>query len=382
MQILHEERSLPTVNYELDPTALAAEHSGDAKLLVGMAALLNSKKKIAIIRSQRPRQVQEHPHWWTFKSVNFDLLCALYTKIPEDSKSGFVQAMLDNLASSGCGRSRPAKLHTNWNGFVSELPLIAEFCLRNGVGDLLLQKLSVVRLSPGKALLLRHLEDTVALNFTIFTDTQYQKLELFAKQLYADSTLRLRQSRAARSVEESRLFLELAEAATGLAEECRKARYLYLKCELLEGLNLEVNQDKDAVRSHLERLGFPQTLVRSLDEAERLYHSKGNEFNLKSSMGLLRSFLEDLQKEILPAAHAKFNGKAPRKWGEGLLYLRTHGVLSQAEEAFAASLYTLMSDEAVHPIIAEREYARLFRNVVIEYALLFLSKLDKIGLKR
>jgi hypothetical protein len=68
--------------------------------------------------------------------------------------------------------------------------------------------------------------------------------------------------------------------------------------------------------------------------------------------------------------------------GDGLAYLRANCVLSQAEESFAASLYTLISDEAVHPLFSEREYARLFRNVSIEYALLFLSKLEKLGLKR
>ena len=31
--------------------------------------------------------------------------------------------------------------------------------------------------------------------------------------------------------------------------------------------------------------------------------------------------------------------------------------------------------------MAEREYARLIRNVVIEYALLLLWKLEKLGLK-
>jgi hypothetical protein len=31
----------------------------------------------------------------------------------------------------------------------------------------------------------------------------------------------------------------------------------------------------------------------------------------------------------------------------------------------------VLSDEAVHPLIAEREYARLAGNIVIEYALLF-----------
>jgi hypothetical protein len=36
-----------------------------------------------------------------------------------------------------------------------------------------------------------------------------------------------------------------------------------------------------------------------------------------------------------------------------------------------------MSDAGVHPLIAEREYARLMRNMSIEYGLLLLSKLDK-----
>ena len=178
------------------------------------------------------------------------------------------------------------------------------------------------------------------------------------------------------------LFSELRLSAGGILEECRKSRYLYLKGSLLEGLNIEINQDKEAVNSYLMTLGFTATLASSLDEAERLYSVGGSAFELKASMGHLRSFLEGLHKEILPAAHARFGGALPGKWGEGLLYLRTNGVLSKAEEAFAGSLYTLISDEGIHPLVAEREYARLFRNVVIEYALLLLSKLEKLGLKR
>ena len=33
----------------------------------------------------------------------------------------------------------------------------------------------------------------------------------------------------------------------------------------------------------------------------------------------------------------------------------------------------------IHPLIAEREYARLMRNIAIEYGLLFLSNLNKAG---
>lgn len=64
-----------------------------------------------------------------------------------------------------------------------------------------------------------------------------------------------------------------------------------------------------------------------------------------------------------------------------MAYLRDHGTLSPAEERFAASLFTLISDEGVHPLMGEREHARLSRNVVIEYALLLLYKVEKLGLK-
>jgi hypothetical protein len=99
-------------------------------------------------------------------------------------------------------------------------------------------------------------------------------------------------------------------------------------------------------------------------------------------MGHLRSFIENLQKAAVPAVHAKVGGAMPdSKWGAGLLYFRQHNILTKAEEAFVSSLYTLISDEAIHPLVAEPKYARLFRNVVIEYALLLLWKLKELGVK-
>jgi hypothetical protein len=61
--------------------------------------------------------------------------------------------------------------------------------------------------------------------------------------------------------------------------------------------------------------------------------------------------------------------------------LQQHCVLSEKEEKLVASLYTLISSEALHPLKAEREYARLFRNFVIEYALLFAKKVEDVGIK-
>jgi hypothetical protein len=72
--------------------------------------------------------------------------------------------------------------------------------------------------------------------------------------------------------------------------------------------------------------------------------------------------------------------KDAAKWGEALMYLVSNAILTKPEELFASRFYTLMSDAGVHPLIAEREYARLMRNMSIEYGLLLLSKLDKLGL--
>jgi len=390
-QILDEERAAPTVSYALDAREVASKLSGEYAAVVGGLAIITEDRNLAHIRSQQPRPVQENPRWWTLKSVNYNLLCALHAQVAADSKPEFVKSvLLCRMASPACGWAPRTAYRPRWNGFVSELPLAAEFCVRNGATQTFLEVLRQIKPSPGQAVLLQHLEDMIALNFTVFSDAEYGHLtvcsrslrELFIQQ-YSDSrAVRSSQMWAGKSVELAKLFYDLRLSADCILEQCRKSKYLYLKGSLLEGLNVEINQDKEAVNSYLKTLGFTPTLASSLDEVERLYRVGGSVFELKASMGHLRSFLEGLHKEILPAALARFGGACARTWGEGLLYLRTNGVLSRAEEAFAASLYTLISDAGVHPLVAEREYARLFRNVVIEYALLLLSKLEKLGLKR
>jgi hypothetical protein len=39
-----------------------------------------------------------------------------------------------------------------------------------------------------------------------------------------------------------------------------------------------------------------------------------------------------------------------------------------------------LSDEGVHPLIAEREFARLLRSMSIEYGLMFLTMFEKKGI--
>jgi hypothetical protein len=91
--------------------------------------------------------------------------------------------------------------------------------------------------------------------------------------------------------------------------------------------------------------------------------------------------LEGLHEQACKPVAAKAGTIAPKRWGKSTEMLRNNAILSLNEESLAASLYTLISDEGVHPLIAEREYARLLRNMVIEYGLMFLAKLEKSGIR-
>jgi hypothetical protein len=62
-------------------------------------------------------------------------------------------------------------------------------------------------------------------------------------------------------------------------------------------------------------------------------------------------------------------------------FFRNYKFFTEQQDKFARGLYALLSDEGVHPLIAEREFARLLRNMVIEYGVMFLTMLEKRGIK-
>ena len=380
-QVLDEERSSPTVGYSL---RLKQTRPSDAtgQFLAGLA-MVSEPQRLRSIRSQRPRQIEENPETWVFESINYNLLCALLSQLPEGSKQAFLSSVLSRL-SRGPGCARPkSTVQPSWNGIVSEFPLVAEFCIRNGAKDGFFRVLGEQEPFPGHAVLLRHLEDMIALNFTLLADRDYEFLTTTITTVRYTARHRYKAHRdsGATGGEKAQLYREIIEAADGIKEECRKARYLYLKGALLEGFNLEVNQDKATVESYLKTQGFSDGLIECLNRADQIYQSASSGFDFKSIMGHLRSFMEKLQSEGLTKLPSESPNPADHRWGEGLKRLRQKDVLSKAEEGYASALYTLLSDEGVHPIIAEKEYARLARNVVIEYALLFLRKLEKLGPK-
>lgn len=382
-QILDEERLFPTIKYALR----AKQQEGWVGAFVGMG----EGYELQFVRSHRPRQIVEDPRRWVFHSTNYNLLSALFSQLPATARPAFLSAMVQRISiPPACARAAAPPAEPSWNGLVSELPLVAEFLVRNAAKNLFFAALGEAQGFPGHVLLIRHLEDMIALNFTLFTDAEYERLSRSVVNLGFTVRKRLVQyddPQTRQSVHVNwqdfdmdwRACKEIVDAELGIKEQCRKARYLDLKGSL-EGFNLEINQDKEAVQSYLERFGFSNTLRASLDEADRLYHEGATPFELKSCMGHLRSFMENLHAEALSRIQPKGAPPPPSGWGPGLTHLRQTGVISKTEVGFAASLYTLISDQAVHPLIAEKEYARLARNIVVEYGLLFLRRIEKVGI--
>ena len=372
-QILNQERVSPTVRYE--------EVTSEP-----MIRALSFLSGPLTQHGYHFREIEERPEKFQLKSLNFDLLSALLNQVPSENRQEWLAPLCSRISNPQSYRHTSSEVlgAGAWKCCTSELPLVAEFLVRHGKKQLFIPALSDAAASPGLTLLLVQIEEMIALNFTSFTDEEYAQLPkaiAAVRRTVADLDKRPKPS----STLESNVIYHVRKEAPGycdsVVEGCRKARYLYLKGSLLPETNLEINQDKTSVRTFLENLGFTQLLIQSLDEAERLYRTAATPFDLKSSMGHLRSFLEQLHLQACALAYKKFGGNLPSKWGEANQYLRDHEVLTTKEQQFAIHFYALMSDTSVHPLVAEREYARLMRNMSIEYGLLLLTKLDKLGLK-
>lgn len=344
-------------------------------------------------RKQDPRTMLQGEYRYQLHSNNYNLLVMLLGRVDEADRSSFLEMVADCINVFPACLKNQSVSYPSWNSHSSELPLVAEFLVRNGGRHLFFKTLESCKPSPGIAIMLLQVEDIIALNYPIFSESEYSILALAIDRLRSvayDLSTRVRTHGQMGTPWDQYGFsgtavsLKICEYCDQVSELSRKASFLYLENSLTEGVNLEINQDKYVVEDFLEQFDFSKPLLTALNEAERLNTPGATELELKSSMGHLRSFLEQLHTEAILQIRAKKNIAPPAddKWGTQLAYLRVNNFLSKQEEQFVGGLYVVISDEAVHPLIAKREYARLSRNVIIEYALLFLLKLEKLGIAK
>jgi hypothetical protein len=299
--------------------------------------------------------------------------------------AGLLKPMLD-AAPTNNGYIFPC-----WRGKTSSLALLAEFCIRNGYVQALLDATLKLKMpSTGVAVMLIEIEEMISLNFNILSRAQIDNLPkalAHLREIAEQQTWTAKQaSGGGRMVNNphyrqgfSNVGEEIVKAIDAIAQQCNQARYFYVKGVLEQTTNLEVESDKTKVVGFLDSLGFDPLLTASLAKAEDLYRASSDAFDLKSCLGHIRSFYEHLNIDAGQAIANNLKTPVVDEWDPTLTFLKNQSFLSLQQDKFARGLYTLLSDEGVHPLIAEREFARLLRNVVIEYGLMFLTMLQKKG---
>jgi hypothetical protein len=362
----------------------------NAGYTAGMAAQMGLQDE----RKVRPRYVYEDPRLFVFRSTNFDLLIKIFSQVADNDRSLFVDRIL-TLVRRPIGAKDKTGVQTvfpSFDGKISALALIAEFSIRTGyLKEFLAATAAPVLPTPSLAIMLMEMEEMIAHNFNLFSDTDLVAVpkglanlrEIAERQTYSAQGWRgepvVENPHYKQGYQD--IGKDIVTIIDAITEECRKARYFYLKGALQELPNLEIESDKLKVEEYLVKLGFTGEMVKALNAAESDYKSTATPFELKNCLGHLRSFLEHLHRRSAKAIADAAGDPLNDRWGDATLYLRNGGYLTKQHEAFIASLYTLISDNSVHPLGADREYARLLRNVVIEYGVMFLSVLDKKGIR-
>lgn len=343
-------------------------------------------------RTGRPRPVHEDPKEFKFESINFDLLIRIFNQVADADRPNFIGGILKFVENPFHAGQTAARSFPSVNSQSSMLPLIAEFCVRTGYLKELLEATKVPTFpSASLAMMIMEMEEMVALNFNLFSDAQ---LEGMPAELAPLREIAERQTYSARGprggpMEPNPHYRQGFEAMgravvaglDGLKEECRKARYFYLKGALQELPNLEIESDKIKVVGFLDSLGFDPLLAASLTRAEQQYSSAAGPFDWKDCLGHIRSFYEHMNIDAGQAIAKSMGTNCVDKWDPALTFFKNKSFFTEQQEKFARGLYTLLSDEGVHPLIAEKEFARLLRNMVIEYGLMFLTMLEKKGIK-
>jgi len=393
LQILEEEQVQPTLGYRYVSDAWPGNsfYMQDDLQKKGWTATMAAQAGLTNEREKRPRHVYENPKLWVFESTNFGLLVRIFSQVAEGERAAFVSALLNCVRKPmRTSEFRKYASFPSYGNRTSALPLLAEFCIRNGyLQDLLAATAEPKMPQPSLAIMLFEFEDVIALNFNLFSESELASMPFSLaplREIAERQTWSARQPLKGVIVNNPHYqqgFSEVGKAVVaaidGIAEECRKARYWYLKGALQELPNLEIESDKLKVEGFLVKLGFNKDMVEALNVAESDYKSTATAFELKNCLGHLRSFLEHLHRGATKSVAAAAGDTVVDRWGDATLYLREKGYFTVQHEKFIASLYTLLSDESVHPLTADREYARLLRNVVIEYGVMFLTVLDKRG---
>jgi hypothetical protein len=377
--IIVEEEKRPTLHYE--------------STLKGWPERVKAQNALPGMRTKRPREVLQDPTLWEIKGRNYGAILELFRQLGKEHQGMFLGGLLNKT------RQRSLKLFENqhvfpsWNSHTSALPLVAEICIRNGHLDLFLKVLSHVEMpNPSLAVMMIQLEETISLNFDVFSQAELKAMPASMMHLWEIAN---RQTYMAKRDQKTNTKIpnehfrqgfmaegtDVANAVQMFLKECEQADSWYVLGTLKRIPNLEIESDRTKVIGFLEALGFDDPLKALLERAEALYLTPSDQFDLKNCLSLIRTFYEHMHLDTGKALADSLGTTVVPEWDPVITFLQNKLFFTPQQGKFVRGLHTLLSDEGVHALIAEREFARLLRNMVIEYGVMFLTIMEKKGIK-
>jgi hypothetical protein len=393
-QILHEECQRPTIQYKDVANEWVSRYKelSTDEIAAWTKITGTPRKNLLAQRKEKIREVTETPHIFRFGGTNYDLLMAVYGQLPEQSRLDLVAYILQRVERC-CTyvASRPEDYSfPSFANNVCELPLVAEFSIRTGHAEQLLLATTKAKVpTESLAIMMIQLEETFALQWNLFSSDQLAQIyewlqplrEVADKQTHSSrgtwgKMVQNRDYKPGRERESNQIVASIDR----VAGYCQRGRFFYLKGALQQNTNVEVENDKSKVEEFLTRLGFSPDMMRALNEAEKDFRDSASPFELKNCLTHMRGFIEHLHLEA--AQHiAKTTLGSAHDWDTSTSFLRKHDYITAQQEKFARGIYALISDEGVHPLMSEPVFARVLRNVIIEYGFMFLTIMNGKGLK-
>jgi len=122
---------------------------------------------------------------------------------------------------------------------------------------------------------------------------------------------------------------------------------------------------------------LPAEIARALVTAEELLKAEG-EFDAKQAGDLLRTSIDEFHRWVVSQVQKLAGGapEQPDKDGSRRAYMKAVGFISQAEEELFSGLYTFISKEATHKLVAPRETVLFVHRTVTNYLLLLARRLQ------
>lgn len=144
-----------------------------------------------------------------------------------------------------------------------------------------------------------------------------------------------------------------------------------------------MSEDIESLKNSITDYGFSPELNEILNKIDDELQKPSDAFSQVATMKHIRSFFEKLHKHVgleLQRQRPKVgNGTPLNKCGQAIDYLERKKVITLKIKDLARCLYSILSDGdfGVHALKASRDYTRLCRNMVIEYAVTLFFELDR-----